>query len=233
MDRAAVVGHPVSRSLSPIIFSYLADKFEKKLIYEKIETLDLNSVSRTNYIGWNITIPHKESIITTLDEISAEAAKIGAVNVVHYADKARGYNTDHLGVKHTLEDNGFDAKGLCLIYGAGGAAKAAIYALEKMGVKEIIICSRSKEKAEKLGYPWIEKADNLSPALIINATPLTDLFRSELGTIYFDMRYEKNKKSLGLEMLVWQALYTWEIWYHPIQDKKELKEELCRYLISI
>ena len=91
-------------------------------------------------MGFNITIPHKEQLLTLVDEVDALARSIGAVNtVVNQDGKLAGYNTDAYGFIESLKEKAdFEPRGkTVLLLGAGGAAKAAAYALAGEGVLSI------------------------------------------------------------------------------------------------
>ncbi len=103
--------------------------------------------------GYSVTVPHKEEIMQFLDEIDETAKNIGAVNtVINEGGKWKGYNTDFLGFsKALLEFSGLtDLKGKSVsVIGAGGAAKAIVYALLSLGA-EVLICNRTKLKSRQL-----------------------------------------------------------------------------------
>jgi len=103
--------------------------------------------------GVNITFPYKEKVIEFLDEVEESARRIGAVNtIVNNKGILTGYNTDVIGFKKSLQDNGkFVIKEKkAVILGAGGAARAVVYALLEEGIEEIGIFNRTLEKAEKI-----------------------------------------------------------------------------------
>ena len=246
MLKAAVIGRFVDKSLSPQIFSLLAKRLGKKLCYEK-RSLQPSELAQTlaGYIGCNVTSPYKEAVIPLLDCLSPEAKKIGAVNVVHGKS---GHNTDYLGIIETLKDHNVAIKAKsCLIYGAGGAARAAVYALKKCMAGEIFICNKTFERCKNLGATPLSSPRNCPKpvSLLLNTTPAPESF-FELPPLLasdvfaFDLLYlgpapflEKTKafkQCNGLEMLIWQALYTWEIWFGPQENKQELKKWLLSEL---
>jgi len=146
--------------------------------YNKAEIKDIKDVSKflklPSVHGASITIPHKETIIPYLDEISDSAKIIGAVNTVYKKnDKLYGENTDWFGFLETLKEE-VDIKVLknktALVIGSGGASKAVVYALKKIGMK-IEIMSRTKKEIESLKV--INKIEDTSHVkLIVNTTPL-------------------------------------------------------------
>ncbi len=102
--------------------------------------------------GFNVTIPHKETIIPMLDEVDLYAMRIGAVNtVVNENGKLVGYNTDGPGFVCSLKElTRLSPEHNVLIIGAGGAAKGIIYALLESGLAKIDVCNRSLNKAQEL-----------------------------------------------------------------------------------
>lgn len=138
--------------------------------------------------GFNVTMPHKVRILKHIDELSAEAGAIGAVNTVVNCDgKLMGYNTDVDGIRIALAKHGIKgAGGSALIVGAGGAARACLLALKEEGFATVTICNRSRARAleaERLALrlglrprlrplAWLEGARNLDFDVLINATPL-------------------------------------------------------------
>ncbi|MGB9660150.1 MAG: shikimate dehydrogenase [Nitrososphaerales archaeon] len=191
-----VIGHPVDKSLSPIMhneafraksldYVYLAFDVDTSRLKEAVEGLRALKVK-----GFNVTMPHKVAILNLLDRINEDASLVGAVNtVVNVDDELIGYNTDVNGIISALESKVHSLKGLkALLIGAGGAARAYIVALVSKGCKEIIIMNRTFDKAklmaedlskklkmnynlEELSMNSLKKAVN-SVDILINATPI-------------------------------------------------------------
>jgi len=269
---AAIIGHPVEHSLSPQIFKFLGRQLGKDLDYIKKDILPVELVSffeekrsDINFVGCNVTIPHKETIIKLLEKTDSVAEIIGAVNVVKkQGNEFLGYNSDTFGVTESLGEAGVDIRGeKVLVLGAGGAARAGIYSACFLGAREISIVNRTKERAKSLvahfqrHFPdtkfkimdWETKLPD-DARLYINATSVGlagnlghFLFPLKFSNhpIGFDMVYgarptlfEEEMTKLGLrcidgfDMLTWQAIKTFEIWFekieHPMKVKVELKE---------
>jgi shikimate dehydrogenase len=113
----------------------------------------LNSLRGADYLGANVTIPHKEAVVPLLDSASDLARKAGAVNTIVHADgKLVGHNTDVAGFARSLrEDAGFDAKGKrTMILGSGGAARAVALALVEAGASVIYMVGRKPRKVESV-----------------------------------------------------------------------------------
>ncbi|MCD8563094.1 MAG: shikimate dehydrogenase [Alphaproteobacteria bacterium] len=195
--KAGVIGHPVGHSKSPLIHNYWIKRYGFSGSYEAIDIAPedlsdrLPALFAAGYAGFNVTIPHKETVMALCDEITDMAAKIGAVNTLFREDnRIIGTNTDAFGFIQNLNDSirhfGFSytlQNGTAVVLGAGGAAKAVIYGLLEEGVPEIIIANRSREKAEALiasfGSPflraveWDQRSSVLGSAnFLVNATSL-------------------------------------------------------------
>lgn len=171
----------------------------------------LASPNESTLSGFNVTIPHKEKVMRYLDSVSPEARAIGAVNtVVIRNNKLLGFNTDTPGYLRSLTtETGFRPRGKrVLILGAGGAARAVIFALAQAGAKEITVSDQIPGKAQRLvkefrkrfkqvriGGVEIKTAD-----LLVNATPV-----GLNGTRF---------KNLPIEELPRRAIVS-DLVYHP------------------
>jgi len=227
---ACLIGDPIEKSFSPKIYNAWFNHFKLNYVYLafKIPPFKLkeaiNGLCILNVIGFNVTIPHKISIINFLDEIDSQAKNIGAVNtVLNKNDKLIGFNTDIDGVFYAFDKANVSINdNTCLIIGAGGAAKACAHAFSIRKCEKIIILNRSLEKAillskeikEKYGIESlygelnkenIKKFSNISD-IIVNATPLgsyyalnesiipKDFLRK--GLVVFDVVYNPTKTKL-------------------------------------
>lgn len=183
-----LIGHPVSKSLSPAMFNrafkvwrfdavYLAFDVPPERLGKAVEGLRVLSK------GFNVTIPHKSAIMEHLDWAEGAARAIGAVNTVKVeGEKLMGYNTDWQAVYELLEP--YRVEGRPVILGAGGAARAVVYALKELGFTDIIIVNRGIERAKRLQEDFSKlgvkleirplSADSFPPRLdlFVNATPL-------------------------------------------------------------
>ena len=117
------------------------------------------------YLGTNVTVPHKQSVLPLLDEVHPLARRIGAVNtVVKREGRLIGYNTDADGFLRSLrEDGGFEPAGKrAIVLGAGGAARAVAFALLDAGVQRLWLVNRGLERAvalaQDLADPRVEAA---------------------------------------------------------------------------
>jgi shikimate dehydrogenase len=155
---AAVIGHPIGHSLSPDIHNYWLKLANIRGEYRAHDVAPdrlsdaVKKFADEGYVGLNVTLPHKEAVMTLCDDLSDAARAIGAVNTIVFAnDKIYGDNTDAVGFADNLvaadEDKIFDS---AIILGAGGAARAVCFALKNLGVLDFTILNRDVARAEKL-----------------------------------------------------------------------------------
>ena len=223
--KCGLIGEKLSHSFSPQIHKELADYSYE--LFEMSESEVKGFLESDRYDCINVTIPYKKAVIPHLDEISAEARRIGAVNtVVKTKDgKKYGYNTDYYGFMHTVNQSGIEIKDKnVLILGTGGASLTAKTVSEDLGAKKITFVSRSGEINYENVYEKCPDTD-----VIINCTPVgmyprtngespvvLDKFKSCKGVL--DMIFNPAKTKLlldaerlgipfanGLPMLVAQA----------------------------
>ncbi len=183
-----VFGHPVGHTLSPMLQSIIAEKSGDDIAYLAFDASPdefSTKFEAAKHIasGFNITVPHKLSVMEYLDVVSPAAKCIGAVNtIVKKDDLWYGYNTDDIGFLKSLEMNKTDINEKnILMLGAGGAARGVAYALATNGAKKITITARTQEKADLIGK-MIEANSNTEYSgvfvqnskydIIINTTPL-------------------------------------------------------------
>ena len=166
-----IFGHPVSHSLSPIMHNAAFRKLNLDCVYVAFDIHPNNLESATHAIksmgisGVNVTIPHKERIISLLDGTSPEVSLTGAVNTVKNKNgNLTGYNTDVEGFLMAIkEDLGVTPKGLRIfLQGAGGAARAVLTALCMTGASEIYLINRTLDKANTLASEFRKSYNNVS-----------------------------------------------------------------------
>lgn len=191
MIRAAVIGHPVAHSLSPSIHNYWFRRYgiEGEYTALDIEPADLAArlsvLAQEGYAGFNVTVPHKQTVIPLCRHLDDSARAIGAVNTVVIRNGAlEGHNTDAYGfVENLREQQPHLALSSipALLLGAGGAARAAVYGLIQEGCPEIVLANRSRENAELLArdFPsvrvveWSAREDVCAEVgLLVNTTVL-------------------------------------------------------------
>ncbi len=166
-----IFGHPVSHSLSPIMHNAAFRKLNLDCVYVAFDIHPNNLESATHAIksmgisGVNVTIPHKERIISLLDGTSPEVSLTGAVNTVKNKNgNLTGYNTDVEGFLTAIkEDFGVTPKGLRIfLLGAGGAARAVLTALCMTGASEIYLINRTLDKANTLAFEFKKSYHDVS-----------------------------------------------------------------------
>ena len=191
--KAGVIGWPIDHSLSPRLFSYWLRKHEINGLYNAYSVKGtavskfLNSMEEKGLTGLNVTVPHKQTVMAYVDQLSDRALKIGAVNTITLKKNGLlcGDNTDGFGFIENLEQNynGLDATtGACIVIGAGGAARAIVAALIGVGAKKIYIINRTRSNGERLAedidgpikiLDWSDRHDCLAEAtFVVNATTL-------------------------------------------------------------
>ena len=170
---AGIFGYPLAHSLSPAFQQAAFNHYGLDARYLAWATppdalaAEVAKLRGGDFIGANVTIPHKQAVMALLDEVDPLAAAIGAVNtIVKRGGMLVGYNTDAHGFMRALkEDAAFEPSGRrALLLGAGGAARAAAFALCQEGVASLAIANRTLERAEALAEAL--NADGVSVSAI-------------------------------------------------------------------
>ena len=190
---AGVIGHPIAHSRSPALHGFWLKRYGIKGHYipMDIAQADLKEalafLPKVGFVGLNVTIPHKETVLALADMVTDRAALIGAANTLIFRKdgKIHADNTDGAGFVANLRQNApnWSAQaGPAAIFGAGGAARAVVAALIDLGVPEIRIANRTRPRAEALRadfggrihvYDWVQAANMAEgAALVINTTSL-------------------------------------------------------------
>ena len=236
-----LIGYPLTHSFSK---KYFTEKFEKlgltDCLYENFSIAGIGEVKKIlfNYPslkGLNVTIPHKESILSLLDEKSEVVKKISACNCIKIiGDKLKGFNTDTIGFEKTLLAKLKPHHKKALILGTGGAARAVEFVLNKLGI-DIKYVSR-KPSVRHFSYEQLTPSVIEEHSLIINTTPLGmypnivqappipyealtprhflyDLIYNPEKTLFLQKAEQMGADILnGYDMLVIQAEESWNIW---------------------
>ena len=164
--QAGIFGYPIGHSVSPAMHraafaragvdaAYTAWQTPPDALADAVATLRADE-----YLGANVTVPHKRAVMAHLDEIDEAAREIGAVNtIVNKGGRLFGTNTDAYGFLESLRvESGFDPRGAdATLIGAGGAARAAAYALADAGVRNLTIANRTPERAIALASEIAER----------------------------------------------------------------------------
>lgn len=184
MDTYGLIGFPLKHSFSAAFF---AEKFKTGHIdaeyvnFEIPDILDIREVILFNQHlkGLNVTIPYKEKVMPFLDEISDEAARIGAVNVVKierragdmYFYRLKGFNTDYIGFKESIRPIlNLEIHRKALILGTGGASKAVLHALNDLGVETQFVSRKAGEG--RIAYVELTPQTMQEYKIIVNASPV-------------------------------------------------------------
>jgi shikimate dehydrogenase len=188
---ACVIGWPVEHSRSPLIHNYwlkrygIAGEYRREPVPPGDFAAFVRSLAARGYVGANVTLPHKQAALA-LSEPDERARAVGAVNTLWLDDGVlRATNTDVEGFLDNLDACAplWDrASGKAIVLGAGGAARAIVYALLTRGVERIVVANRTKNRAELLQQAfgkrvdlaaWDELRAALSgAALLVNTTTL-------------------------------------------------------------
>ncbi|MEV3992400.1 shikimate dehydrogenase [Streptomyces sp. NPDC049837] len=215
VKRAAVLGSPIAHSLSPVLhraayaelgltdWSYERHEVDEARLPAFLEGLD------ASWAGLSLTMPLKRAVIPLLDEITATAASVEAVNTVVFTEDGRriGDNTDIPGMIAALRERGVGKVESAAVLGAGATASSALAALSRICTGPVTAYVRSEARAaemrgwgERLGIEvrtadWARAAEGLRAPLVIATTPAgtTDALAAEVqgrpGTL-FDVLYE-------------------------------------------
>ena len=257
MRKYLVIGNPIEHSLSPLLHNFWIKKYNVNALYKK-QLLEKNDVEKvisevraSKLHGINVTVPFKNTVIPFLDQLSDTAQKTQSVNTIFKSqNRLVGDNTDVYGFSEAIKLTNFNpANKKALILGAGGVVPSILLALKNMGVDQITLSNRTKEKAVNLkkSFPNIEVinwGETIKSDLIINATSVGIKQNEEIkldyikldGKLFYDVIYNPPKTKFlenaknsskktenGKNMFIYQAMKAFQIW-HGI--KPEINEEV-------
>ena len=225
IPRAAVLGNPISHSLSPKLHNYWLKRYGLQGEYTALQVTEdalaetLRRMPGEGFIGANVTLPHKVSVMQLADHITDRATLIGAANTLIFKDDGKIFadNTDGYGFMANLRQGApdWDPKaGPAAIFGAGGAARAIIVALADAGVPEILLSNRTRPKAEAL------KADFGARIQVVDwvqAGSMLEDARTVINTTSLGMKGAQEFK-VSLDALRPDAVVT-DIVYNPLRTK--------------
>lgn len=246
MQKYGLIGFPLGHSFSKTYFNqkFEAEKIDAEYLNFEIPTIrDFKNVLKENpdLRGLNVTIPYKEQVIPYLDDLDEDARQIGAVNVIKFTKglfgktKLKGYNSDIIGFKQSIEPLLTESHRKALILGTGGASKAVFQGLKQLGVGSTLVSRKPKEFC--ITYEEITPKTMEQYTVIVNTTPLGmfpnvngcpnipydlltpnhllyDLLYNPDETLFMKKGKEKGATvKNGLEMLLLQAFAAWEIWH--------------------
>lgn len=245
MRQFGLVGNPISHSFSQ---RHFLEKFESEGIsdaryelfpLEQIEQLPGFLISHPELVGFNITIPYKESILPYLSELDPVVESIGAVNVAKKLPYGgwKGFNTDYYGFMETLNtigDSSFWRGKTALIFGTGGGSKAVKAAFQSLHISYVFV-SRS-DRFHFLTYDTLTRDQIEGADILVNTTPVgmwpnvldtlpipydginekhivLDLIYNPTQTPFLKNASQRGARTLnGLNMLKIQAELAWKIW---------------------
>jgi 3-dehydroquinate dehydratase/shikimate dehydrogenase len=269
----AVIAGDTGYSLSPYMHNAAFKRHGLNSVFVPMQVADLDAFMRRmvrsstrevelNFQGFSVTNPHKQTVMKYLDRIDDEAQKIGAVNTVNIdGGKLHGYNTDSPGFIGPLKNVFGDLRDARVaVAGAGGAARACVYALKQEG-SVVTLLARDTSKASSFADEFgirVEQLNRdhraLTTDILVNATPLGTRGENENETIataeqlcdvklVYDLVYNPSETRLmreartagakiigGLEMLVSQGAKQFEIWTGDQAPLEEMREAVRRRL---
>ena len=187
-----VFGHPIPHSMSPVLHNTAFTTLGLPHTYNKVDTANVDEIRRVmgmpDFGGASVTLPHARNVIPLIQHLSRHAQIIGAVNTIFPVSRGSrelfGDNTDWRGIKNCLERSLTPAHTVtssttALVLGAGGSARASIYALYRIGVVNIFMYNRSGDKTQALVNDFqrldrllrVKSLDCLAVPLPINPLP--------------------------------------------------------------
>lgn len=235
------LGHSYSKEIHEMLASYTYN------IHPLSKDEFTPFMEKHEFKAINVTIPYKQKVIPFLDDIDDNAKAIGAVNTIVNKDgKLYGHNTDFTGFMYMLKKHNINVSGKkCVVLGDGGASKAVVAVLEKIGASEIIIVDIVKTEKAITYDECFEK--HTDAKFIVNASPVgmypgcdaspVDLKKFSQCEAVVDVIYNPLETKLiaqakelgmtgvnGLEMLVAQALYAVEFFLDTKLDEAKIDE---------
>lgn len=236
----AVIGDPISHSMSPFMHtewfaeqemdaSYIPIQVKKEQLGQAISSLKVLGAS-----GWNVTIPHKETIIPYLDHLDESARWMGAVNtvVVENDGSLTGYNTDGTGFVQSLEQEigNHSKQSPILLIGAGGAARGISFALKSHGYTDISCANRTFKSAEKL----VHDIEGKKAYTLEEAEKIMGSFQILIQTTSAGMKNSTIATPLSLKFLKPSAIVA-DIVYNPLLTPflLEAKEQRARTVTGL
>lgn len=260
-----LIGEHLGHSFSKQIQTRIAEiENVKDYDYQLVE-LDKEEfkefMEKKDFTGINVTIPYKKDVIPYLDEMDESAKAIGAVNTIINVDgKLKGYNTDFGGFLYMVKAHNVHMEGKkVLIIGNGGACAAVKAVCEHENAKAIVIVSRSSDRGA-IGYDEMYTS-HLDADIVVNTSPvgmfpnitnapidvswfhklecvLDVVYNPILTRLCFEAQEADIKRVIGLEMLIAQAKYTFEIFENMSFDdsiideiKKEMLKDRCNIVL--
>ncbi|MBI5030623.1 MAG: shikimate dehydrogenase [Chloroflexi bacterium] len=223
MNVALLLGDPVKHSLSPVMqnaafracgldWQYELHETSRERLKETIVHLRSNG-----FASANVTIPHKEAVVEFLDDITDHASQIGAVNTIIKRDgRLIGDNTDVYGFTQSLRDAAVELRGIrAVVLGAGGAARAATFALAEQGAERITIINRTEPRAVKLAHDlW-----NHFPKLNVEVGAISSITTAHLIVNATSVGMSPNEDASPMHWSFPRGATAVDLVYRPLQTK--------------
>ena len=249
-----ITGDPVTHSKSPVMQNAAIGAAGLNAVYLRFGSPDLAHMREVmceyDVRGMNVTIPHKQDVISQMDSVSKVAETVGAVNtVINDGGWFSGENTDVAGILSTFSDTELDGKKV-LIMGSGGAARAAGYAFTESGC-DTYVTGRNRDTVRTLcrdlGTESIESPSAEGFDIIVNCTPIgmytegrypADVTCLNGSQTVFDMVYGFRTPLIsaaedagcivkdGTDMLVGQGAASFKLWFGKDADTKVMRRAL-------
>jgi shikimate dehydrogenase len=245
MQQYGLIGYPLSHSFSKKFFTSFFERESIDAQYLNFEISDLSLLptlirEHPQLSGLNVTIPYKEAVIPYLDSCDPKAMSIKAVNTIKIERsngniRLRGFNTDLIGFRHSIQPLLRPHHQKALVLGTGGASKAVVAALDELSISTMLV-SRKADNNNSLSYNQLTAEIMNDYTVVVNTTPLGtfpktegfpeipyeyltdrhllyDLVYNPVVTQFLQKGAERGAVTKnGAEMLELQALAAWEIW---------------------
>jgi len=258
-----ILGNPVGHSMSPVMHNTAFRLLDLDAVYVPFEVNNLpravEGLKALNVKGASVTVPFKEDVMPLVDRLDDTAEKIGAVNTLVFEEKGvRGTNTDWIGALRCIEGLLPVSGNTFVVLGAGGAARAVVFAIAKQGGQAVVV-NRTEKKgralAEEFGVPFVplSKIGTLQGDCLVNTTPVgmhprenaMPIDKAVLGTYraVADVVYNPFKTMLlkeaeiagcaiasGFEMFLYQGVEQFQIWTGQKAPVEEMRRAVYERL---
>ena len=238
MKHFGIIGYPLHHSFSAQLFQqkFVLEHIDAEYSLYPLEHIEQfpELTERISFSGMNVTMPYKQSVIPYLDALDETAQAVGAVNVIRFSQGRKiGYNTDVIGFMDAIRKLLLPSDVRALVLGTGGASKAVVYGLSRLGVEATLV---SRDATKGITYQALTDDIMRQHSIIVNATPLgmtphTDTLppipyeQLTQTHLLFDLVYNPEETRFlaegykrgcrienGMQMLFGQARAAWDIW---------------------
>lgn len=241
-----VMGWPIAHSMSPMMHNAVLRTLGLDWCYVPLSVRPgavenaIRGMVALGFRGINVTVPHKRAVMAFLDKMTPEAAAVGAVNTIvverdaHGSAALHGHNTDVAGFLGSLRKGGFEPDGArcAVVVGAGGAARAVVYALLTTAIGVVIVLNRRLERAEDL------VADLSVPCVTAGRLRAARLTPQTLQDVVHNADLLVNATTVGMwpesSVSVWpdgerlhERLTVYDLVYNPLETRLLAQARLC------